>query len=75
MFYGRFEDNRSVMLFDLPSGKIYAYPYEGFKADLGRESQATLTADYEKAVAQNKVVVFVRDNDTRRLVSMLFDYE
>ena len=32
-----------------------------------------LTADYEKAIAQDKVVVFVRDNETERLVSMLFD--
>ena len=32
-------------------------------------------ADYEKAIAKNKIVVFVRDNETQRLVSMLFDYE
>jgi hypothetical protein len=34
-----------------------------------------LAADYEKAIAKNKIVVFVRDNETQRLVSMLFDYE
>ena len=34
-----------------------------------------LTAEYEEAIAKNKVVVFVRDNETRRLVSMLFDHE
>ena len=33
-----------------------------------------LAADYEKAIAKNKIVVFVRDNETRRLASMLFDY-
>jgi len=55
--------------------KIYAYPYEEFKADLDPRSQAMLTADYEKAVARNKVVVFVRDNETKRLASMLFDHE
>lgn len=74
-FYKRFEDKRPVMLLDLPSQKIYAYPYEEFKADLDERSQSMLTADYEKAVARNKVVVFVRDNDTRRLASMLFDDE
>jgi hypothetical protein len=42
---------------------------------LSERSQATLTADYEKALAGNKVVVFVRDNETRRLVSMLFNEE
>jgi hypothetical protein len=73
--YKRHEDLRPVMLLDLQERKVYAYPYEGFKADLSERSQAMLTADYEKALAKNKIVVFVRDNDTRRLASMLFDYE
>jgi hypothetical protein len=73
MFYRRFREKRPVMLLDLQSRKIYAYPYEEFKADLGQRSQAMLTADYEKAIAVNKIVVFVRDNETERLVSMLFD--
>ncbi len=75
MFYERFEDKRPVMLLDLQSQKIYAYPYKEFKADLSERSQVMLAADYEKAIAGNKIVVFVRDNETRRLVSMLFDYE
>jgi hypothetical protein len=33
-----------------------------------------LTTRYDEAVAKNKVVVFVRDNETRRLTSMSFDY-
>ncbi len=48
MFYKRFEDKRPVMLLDLLDEKIYAYPYEEFKADLDQRSQAMLTADYEK---------------------------
>ena len=75
MFYKRFEKKRPVMLLDLQSQKIYAYPYEEFKAELGEKSQAMLAADYEKASAKNKIVVFVRDNETQRLTSMLFDYE
>ena len=34
-----------------------------------------LAADYEKVIAKNKIVVVVRDNENRRLASMLFDYE
>jgi hypothetical protein len=74
-FYRRFRDNRPVMLLDLPGGRIYGYPYEQFKADLSGRSQATLAASYEQALAGNKVVVFVRDNETRRLVSILFNEE
>ena len=75
MFYRLFEDKRPVMLFDLQSQQILAYPYEEFKATLSERSQAMLTTQYDEAVANNKVVVFVRDNETRRLTSMSFDYE
>jgi hypothetical protein len=63
------------MLLDIQSERIYALPYEEFKADLSEPSQATLAADYEKSLAGNKVVVFVRDNETRRLVSMMSNNE
>ena len=75
MFYKRFEEKRPVMLLDLQSQKIYAYPYKEFKAELSERSQVMLAADYEKAIAKNKIVVFVRDNENQRLASMLFDYE
>ena len=75
MFYKRFEEKRPVMLLDLQSQKIYAYPYKEFKAQLSERSQVMLAADYEKASLKNKIVVFVRDNENRRLASMLFDYE
>jgi hypothetical protein len=42
MFYDRFRDKRPVMLLDLPSRKVYAYPYEEFKADLGEKSQTRM---------------------------------
>src|SRR3954452_14603123 len=75
MFYKRLEAKRPVMLLDLQSERIYAYPYQEFKAELSERSQARLTVDYEQAIAQEKIVVFVRDNETRRLTSMLFDDE
>src|SRR5262245_45667705 len=74
-FYKEWEDKRPVMLLDLPSQKIYAYPYQEFKDDLSQWSQAALESEYQEAITKNKVVVFVRDQETRRLVSMLFDYE
>ena len=73
MFYRRFEDKRPVMLLELPSQKIYAYPYQEFKDDLNERSQAMLKDPYERAIAEDKIVVFVRDNETRRFVSMTFD--
>ena len=75
MFYKLFEDKRPVMLFDLQSQQSLAYPYEEYKATLGERSQAMLTAQYDEAIAKNKVVVFVRDNETRRLTSISFKNE
>ena len=75
MFYRRFEEKRPVMVLELPSLRIYAYPYREFKADLNERSQAMLKDQYERAVAEAKVVVFVRDNESRRFVSMTFDKE
>ena len=75
MFYKRFEEKRPVMLLDLQSQKIYAYPYKEFKAELSERSQVMLAAYYEKAIVKNQIVVFVRDNENQRLASMLFDYE
>jgi hypothetical protein len=75
MFYKLFEDKRPIMLFDIQSQQILAYPYEEYKTTLSERSQAMLTTQYDEAVARNKVVVFVRDNETQRLTSMSFDYE
>lgn len=75
MFHRRFEDKRPVMLLELPSLRIYAYPYREFKADLSARSQAMLEDQYERAIAEDRIVVFVRDDETRRLVSMTIEKE
>jgi hypothetical protein len=75
MFYKRFEDKRPVMLLELPSLRIYAYSYREFKADLSERSQAVLEDEYERAVPQGKIVVFVQDDESRRLESMTFEKE
>ena len=70
MMYHRFEDKKPVMLFDIQEQRIYAYPYEDFKKELSEKSQTSLTDQYEAAVQENKMVVFVRDNVERRLVPL-----
>jgi hypothetical protein len=72
--YGQFADKRPIILYDIQEARIYAYPFADFKSDLSVKSQASLTEQYEQAVAEDKMVVFVRDNDEERLVSYLLDY-
>jgi hypothetical protein len=69
MIYRRFEDKKPVMLFDIQEGRLYAYPYVDFLRDLSERSQQTLKEQYERALREDKIVVFVRDNERRRLVS------
>ncbi|MBL8796927.1 MAG: hypothetical protein JNM56_23700 [Planctomycetia bacterium] len=73
--YKQFEDKKPIVLFDIQEQRIYAYPYEDFKKELSEKSQASLTEQYEKAVRENKIVVFVRDNVQRRLSSFSMDSE
>ena len=73
--YGEFEEKKPIILLDIQEQRIYACPYKEFKADLSPKNQASLTEQYEKAVASNRIVVFVRDNDQRKLVSYTIEYD
>jgi len=67
--YERFAGNAPVMLFDVQEQRIYAYPYAEFSAELSVASQQSLAKQYEHALRENQIVVFVRDNARRQLVS------
>jgi hypothetical protein len=67
--YEAYRDKKPVMLFDMQEHRIYVYPYLEFKNDLGESSQRLLQDQYERAMTDDKIVVFVRDNDAKKLVS------
>ena len=67
--YMTYESKKPIILYDIQDKKIYAYPYKEFKAELSKKSQASLEHDYKSASALGSVVVFVRDNIERKLVS------
>ena len=46
-----------------------------YKATLSERSQVMLEGDYDKARQKNKIVLFVRDEATQRMVSFLLDYK
>jgi hypothetical protein len=72
--YKRFGDKKPVMLLDIQEQKIYAYPYNDFKSELSKKSQIQLEEQYEAAILNNEMVVFVRDNEKRDLVSYSLEY-
>ena len=67
--YEQYREKKPVMLFDMQEQRIYVYPYLDFKHDLSERSQRLLQDQYEQAIADDIIVVFVRDNDAKKLVS------
>ena len=67
--YEQYREKKPVLLFDMQENRIYVYPYLEFKNDLSERSQRLLQDQYERAITDDKIVVFVRDNDARKLVS------
>jgi hypothetical protein len=67
--YMTYRSKNPIILYDIQEQKIYAYPYKEFKAEMSKQSQASLERDYKSASVLKSMVVFVRDNIERKLVS------
>lgn len=75
MLYHKFSDKKPVMQITLPDRRIYAYPYPEFLKTLSTRSQKLLRQEYRAASKNNKMVVFVRDEDEEVLKSSSFPIE
>src|SRR3989337_134683 len=67
--YLDFEEKKPVILFDIQEGKIYAYPYQGFKEDLSARSQKMIEKQYQEAIKKGQIVIFVLDSKERVFIS------
>ena len=66
---------RPIMLYDVHDSKIYAYPFKEFKAELSESSQASLEIDYKSTSVSGGMIVFVRDNIERKMVSYVMSID
>ena len=71
--YMAYGSNNPVMLYDIQENKIYAYPYKEFKAELSKKSQVSLEIDYRSTSVRGGMIVFVRDDIERKLVSYVMN--
>jgi len=69
MLHRQYADEKPVMLFDIQEQRVYALPYKAYRAELSERSQTSLTHQYERAITDGHIVVFVRDNKKKKLVS------
>jgi hypothetical protein len=59
--YNEHADKYPVMLLDVKELEIHAFPYDEFRALLDAPSQEALADQYQRAVANRQMVLFVRD--------------
>jgi hypothetical protein len=69
-YYNQVADKRPVILLDLQRRKLRAYPFERYQKMLRQGSRPKFDAEYQKALAKDKVLVLVWDSVTRRLVTI-----
>jgi len=73
--YMTYGSKKPIILYDIQENRIYAYPYKEFKAEMSKNSQALLEHDYKSASVLGSMVVFVRDNIERKLVSYVMSID
>ena len=73
--YMAYGSKNPIMLYDIHENKIYAYPYKEFKAELSESSQASLEIDYKSTSISGGMIVFVRDNIERKMVSYVMSID
>ena len=74
-FYENVEYERPVIVLDFQKQTICVYHYEEYKVRLSKESQVVLDVEYEKALAEDKLLVLAWDSATGRLVTTTFDLD
>ena len=67
--YKEYAKKGPIILYDVQDERVYAYPYKAFKDGLSERSQKSLRDQYQEAGQRNEIVVFVRDNIKKKLVS------
>jgi len=58
-----------VIVIVLDEARVYAYPYDDFKKELSARSQELLDEQHKQAQRNSEIVVFVRDDHRKKLVS------
>ena len=58
-----------IMVYQMSEKRIYSYIYNEFRQTLSANSKAMLAEQYKEALAENKIVLFIQDDEMRKLKS------
>jgi hypothetical protein len=73
--YNQYIDYQPIMLLNAQEGEIHALPYADFVSRLDAASQATVIAQYHRALANRHMLLFVRDDGRQVLQSYTLQLE
>ncbi len=63
--YNQFAEQYPVMLVEIGDHSIHAFPADEFRSLLDANSQAAFDEQYERALLNRQMVLFVRDIDNK----------
>jgi hypothetical protein len=63
--YNQFAEQQPIMLLDVQSSEIHAFPFEEFVLVLQLASRRQVETQYRRAVANRQMVLFVRDTENK----------
>ena len=58
-----------IMVHQMAEKRIYSYVYNEFRQTLSANSKAALAEQYQETLAENKIVLFIQDDEMRKLKS------
>lgn len=70
--FGAFEDRGPIIEFDVVSERLLAYGAEEYINQLSERTREQTRKQYREAVAEGGLMVFVRDDSEKRLLSYVF---
>ena len=73
--YNEHADKRPIMMLDVGDNQVLAFGYEQILTLLDEASKAGLSVQYERAVENREMVLFVRDTARKQLLSYTLKLE
>jgi hypothetical protein len=68
-FYRLSDRKDLVMVYEMKEDKIYSFVYDEYLDDLNPKSQEMLKIQYKEARESGKIVLFIRDEEMRKIKS------
>jgi len=71
--YNHFKPEMRIIFYDIEDGEILAFPYEEYRNTLKKRSRIILKKQYEDAIKNKQIIVFVSDSKDKTLKSFAID--